>query len=91
MWQRAAASLSSYSKDEDVVRETLVNKVHRMVGQLKTRVTTGSTCMANYKANLEELQEKYPIRDIPLLIKSGCTLFFVISVFFLHSIPELSK
>ncbi|GLV36913.1 hoepel1 [Carabus blaptoides fortunei] len=92
VWQRAAASLSSYSKDEDVVRETLMKRVQRMVQQLRNRITsgTGATC-PNYRANLQEMQAKYPIRDIPLLIKSGITLLFVISVFFMHSIPSLSR
>lgn len=34
---------------------------------------------------------QYPIRDKPLLIKSGTTLLVVIFVFFLHSIPDFSK
>lgn len=34
---------------------------------------------------------QYPIRDKPLLIKSGTTLVVVIFVFFLHSIPDFSK
>lgn len=32
---------------------------------------------------------QYPIKNKPLLIKSGFALFFVITVFFLHSIPDL--
>lgn len=58
VWQRAAASLSSYSKDEDLVRETLLKKVERLRRQLKKRLTTGSLPVENYKSTLEELQAK---------------------------------
>ncbi|XP_015586943.1 P protein [Cephus cinctus] len=90
IWQRAAASLSSYSKDEGLVRETLRNKVQRLLSKLKKKLMTGSVPLDNYKANLEELQEKYPIRDKWLLAKSGFTLVFVIILFFLHSVPNLN-
>ncbi|XP_031837622.1 P protein isoform X2 [Nomia melanderi] len=89
IWQRAAASLSSYSKDENLVRETLLKKVQRLLSQLKKKVLTGSVALERYETTLEELQEKYPIRDKWLLVKSGFTLIFVIVLFFLHSIPEL--
>lgn len=58
VWQRAAASLSSYSKDEDLVRETLLKKVNRLNRQLKKRITTGSLPVESYKATLEEMQAK---------------------------------
>ncbi|XP_076379456.1 P protein isoform X3 [Megalopta genalis] len=89
IWQRAAASLSSYSKDENLVRETLLKKVQRLLSQLKKKVLTGSVALKRYETTLEELQEKYPIRDKWLLAKSGFTLIFVIVMFFLHSIPNL--
>lgn len=34
---------------------------------------------------------QYPIRNKPLLIKCSCALVFVISLFFLHSVPELQR
>ncbi|KAJ8978680.1 hypothetical protein NQ317_015648 [Molorchus minor] len=37
------------------------------------------------------MSELYPIRNKGLLVKSGITLLLVISVFFLHSIPALSR
>ncbi|KAG7208414.1 hypothetical protein KM043_014646 [Ampulex compressa] len=90
IWQRAAASLSSYSKDENLVRETLLKKVQRLLSQLKKKLMTGSVALERYKTTLEELQEKYPIRDKWLLAKSGFTLVFVITLFFLHSVPDLN-
>ena len=89
IWQRAAASLSSYSKDENLVRETLLKKVQRLLSQLKRKIVTGSVTLERYKTTLEELQEKYPIRDKWLLVKSGFALIFVITLFFLHSVPNL--
>lgn len=91
VWQRAAASLSSYSKDEDLVRETLVKKVNRLSRLLKKKLVSGTVPIESYKATLDELQAKYPIRSKVLLVKSGVTLVFVISFFFLHSVPELQK
>lgn len=58
IWQRAAASLSSYSKDENLVRETLMKKVQRLLSLLKKKLITGSVAFEKYKTTLEELQEK---------------------------------
>ena len=91
VWQRAAASLSSYSKDEDLVRETLLKKVNRLGRQLKKKLVSGAVPVESYKATLEDLQAKYPIRNFKLLIKSAITLVFVISFFFLHSVPNLQR
>jgi len=70
IWQRAAASLSSYSKDENLVRETLLKKVQRLLSQLKKKLMTGSVTLDKYKTTLEELQEKVswprdPVRNGP--------------------------
>lgn len=64
VWQRAAASLSSYSKDEDLVRETLIKKVNRLTRQLKKKLLSGSVPLESYRTTLEELQSKVS----PLLI-----------------------
>ncbi|KAK3928138.1 P protein [Frankliniella fusca] len=90
IWQRAAASLSSYSRDEDSVRETLLKKARRLVQELQRKVTTGSVAAEDYKATLEDLQLRYPIRNKMLLVKSGLTILFVVVLFFLHSIPQLN-
>lgn len=90
VWRRAAASLSSYSKDEDVVRVSLLKKVRILLRELKTKLhaESGSVHFEIFSANLEELQRKYPIRNKWLLFKSSVCLLFVISMFFLHSVPE---
>ncbi|XP_066999019.2 P protein [Anabrus simplex] len=89
IWQRAASSLSSYSKDEDIVRHTLMRRVNRLSSDLKQKLNSGSVAIETYRTTLEELQAKYKIRDVPLLVKSTVCLAFVISVFFMHSIPAL--
>lgn len=58
VWQRAASSLSSYSKDEDLVRETLVKKVNRLQRQLKKKLSSGSVNEVSYKQTLQDLQRK---------------------------------
>lgn len=58
VWQRAAASLSSYSKDEDLVRETLVKKVNRLQRHLKKKISSGSVPAESYKQTLQDLQKK---------------------------------
>lgn len=57
VWQRAAASLSSYSKDEDLVRETLLKKVNKLSRSLKKKLVSGSVPV-EYKATLEDLKNK---------------------------------
>ncbi|XP_073970571.1 OCA2 melanosomal transmembrane protein hoepel1 isoform X2 [Rhodnius prolixus] len=90
IWQRAAGSLSSYSKDEDMVKLTLLKKAKRLLTDLKEKMVAGCSTSQNYGINLEELEKKYPIKNFPLLIKSALTLAFVITLFFLHSVPQLN-
>ncbi|XP_031621211.1 P protein-like [Contarinia nasturtii] len=44
-----------------------------------------------YEETLKELQQKFPIRNRPLLIKSVVALGFVLSCFFLHSLPYIGR
>lgn len=73
VWERAAASLSSYSKDEAFVRETLVKKVNRLKRTLKKKLTTATVPVDSYEATLEELQAKVTnlLRLTQFLIKSS--------------------
>lgn len=79
VWQRAAASLSSYSKDEDLVRETLVKKVNRLQRQLKKKLSSGSMPAESYKQTLQDLERKVQFsRTIFFIVKSHnkCSLYF---------------
>lgn len=56
VWQRAAHKLSSYSKDVDLVRETLLNKVKFLKHQLKRAEQSGPDSKEEYKVTLNELK-----------------------------------
>lgn len=58
VWKRAAASLSSYSKDEELVRQTLKKKVNRLQRSLKKKISTSIAPAVNYEQTLESLQAK---------------------------------
>ena len=58
VWERAAASMVSCSKDEDLVRETLLKKSEYLSRQLKKQLTTGKLPKETYNVTLKELQEK---------------------------------
>ncbi|XP_058793349.1 P protein-like [Phymastichus coffea] len=90
IWQRAAASLSSYSRDENIVRATLMKKIKRLLYELKQKLVTGSVLLENYQTTLEELENKYPIRNKWLLLKSGISMILVITLFFLHNSPYIN-
>lgn len=81
VWQRAAASLSSYSKDEDIVRETLVKKVNRLSRELKKRLASGSIPVESYKQTLEDLQKKVEqTLDFPLYLTRVTFLYLLKSI-----------
>lgn len=85
--RKVAASISSYNKDEETNKESFKE---RLLEKLKQK--NGSSDLERaYNENLRDLENQYPIRNKTLLIKSASILLFVISVFFLHSIPEMSK
>lgn len=91
VWQRGLTSLVACSSDEDLVRKTVQKKVDKLESQLERKLKSNEVPEETYKATLEELQEKYPIRNKALLIKSAVVLVFVVSFFFLHSLPEIQR
>lgn len=58
VWKHAAASLSSYSKDEVLVRESLLKKANGLSRQLKRKLATGSLSSETYRHTLDELKKK---------------------------------
>ncbi|XP_030764311.1 P protein [Sitophilus oryzae] len=86
--QRTAASVSSYSKDEEAVKENLIKKTVKLRGKLK--VTKNGNSPRNDKQLLGVMDNHTEIRNKVLLIKSGVTLCIVIGVLFLHSIPSFN-
>uniref|UniRef100_A0A1S4H1G3 CitMHS domain-containing protein n=2 Tax=Anopheles gambiae TaxID=7165 RepID=A0A1S4H1G3_ANOGA len=91
VWERAAGKIPPYSKDANIVRETLMKKVKLLRHQYKKKMTKGTVPEDIYRSTLEELQREHPIKNRPLLIKSGVVCVFIVSLFFLESIPELRR
>lgn len=63
-WERAAASLSSCSRDADLVREALVLKVKRLQEQLKKKLSQSTVTVESYKETLEALQQKVGFAEL---------------------------
>ncbi|XP_059056500.1 P protein-like isoform X2 [Achroia grisella] len=93
VWRRAAASLSSYSRDEDLVRSALEKKVKKLKSILAKRECGKgiSKLDPKFSSTLAQMKQKYRIRDKQLLVKSTISVAFVVIVFFLHAIPELQR
>lgn len=91
-WERTLRnSISPISKDADTVRETLVKKVKSLRHELKHKMTHGAVDTKRYKSTLEEMEKAYPIKNRALLIKSGISLIFILVLFFIQSIPGVTK
>jgi len=91
VWERAAASISSFSKDADLVRETLTKKVKILHHQLKKKLAKGVVSTDRYRRTLEELQSQYPIKNKKLLIKAGIALAFIFVMFIIESFPQYQR
>ncbi|CAK1546503.1 unnamed protein product [Leptosia nina] len=94
IWRRAADSLPHLSNGVNIVRERLERKIIKLNKQLNAMVKERNkrACPKDtFKSTLEELKGKYKIRDKGLLVKSTVAIVFVVTVFFLHSIPELNR
>ncbi|KAJ6646536.1 P protein [Pseudolycoriella hygida] len=91
VWKRAADKLSSFSKDVELVRETLLKKVKILKHQLRKLEKSGTDSKEEYKFTLHELKLSYKIKNKPLLIKTTISLAFVIALFFLQSVPQWTK
>ncbi|CAL8079099.1 unnamed protein product [Orchesella dallaii] len=90
VWTRAVGSLSSYSRDESLVKAILESKILHLKSELKMKKKMGGQTKEGYEATLLELEETCRIQNWPLLIKCGVVLSCVILLFFIHSIPQLN-
>lgn len=91
VWERAAASISPFSQDAHLVRDTLVKKVKVLRHELKKKIAKGGVEVARYKSTLEDMEKAYPIKKRGLLIKSGIVLIFILGLFLVESIPEIHR
>lgn len=89
VWKKACNSLSGYSRDENSVRGVLKRKVMALENLLHKHLYDTKPTDDGYLATLEELENKYKIRNKPLLIKSAIVMALVITLFFMQSIPNL--
>ncbi|XP_050433638.1 P protein-like isoform X2 [Adelges cooleyi] len=97
IWQKAASSLSSYSKEEGVVRDKLLRKCKLIFTKLKDTLKGFKVDVIpivekhqTFDESVKEFLHKGSTLDKSLLYKCGATLAFVITLFCLHSIPELN-
>ncbi|XP_046866843.1 P protein isoform X2 [Drosophila willistoni] len=87
VWQRAVNAIASCSKDAQLVRCTLDSKVKHLKRTLRRKQRgVGSTEV--YTSTLDELKQKYPIKNRTLLWQSSGALAFVIICFFIQSVPH---
>ncbi|XP_020806015.1 P protein [Drosophila serrata] len=87
VWQRALNAVASCSKDAQLVRGTLQGKVKALKRNLR-RLQKGVGSSEVYTHTLDELKQKYPIKNKTLLFQSAGALIFVIVCFFIQSVPH---
>ncbi|VVC40695.1 Hypothetical protein CINCED_3A022746 [Cinara cedri] len=97
IWQKAASSLSSYSKEEGVVRDKLLRKCKVIFSKLKDTLkgfkiddNLPVERQQSYDDSVKDFLDKGSKLDKSLLWKCAVTLGFVITLFCLHSIPQLN-
>lgn len=66
-----------------------MKKVKILKHHLKKRIAKGVLPSDRYKRTLEEMQKEFPIKNKPLLIKSGLVLLFITALFFIESIDSI--
>jgi Na+/H+ antiporter NhaD/arsenite permease-like protein len=91
VWERTAASISPFSKDATIVRETLIKKVKILKHDLKKKMAKGGIATARYKSTLEDMEKAYPIKKKGLLIKSVFALTFILVLFLVESFPQIHR
>lgn len=91
VWERTAASISPFSKDANLVKETMLRKVKILRHQLKKRMAKGWMPSDRYKRTLDDLQQEFPIKKKSLLIKSGLAMLFITALFVVESFPEIRR
>lgn len=58
VWERTGASVSSYSKGEETVKESLMKQTLKLQHKLKQAVSNASISEEDYQTTLEELVAK---------------------------------
>jgi P protein len=90
MWERTMRnSISPFSKDADLIRETLVKKIKALRHELKRKMTRGVVETTRYKTTLQDMEKAYPIKKKGLLLKAGLCLLFILILFLVR--PEIRR
>lgn len=70
VWERTAASLTSYTKDSDLVRMTLSKKVKVLKNKLKKKEFEETISTETYKTTLDELKHMVSKSTIPNFVSN---------------------
>lgn len=87
-----AAKLSAPTPSETNLRNDIMKRIEELKLQYQRKQAAGTfglTPAANFIETLAEMETKYKIRNVPLLIKCMCALVFAVLLFSLHSLPLL--
>ncbi|XP_052279037.1 P protein-like isoform X2 [Dreissena polymorpha] len=86
MWRRAAMRIVAVSREEKVMQAMFLQRVAELENQLvKAMYKMQRRKQKNFKEMLTDLETKYRITNIPLLLKSCAVLLMVIILFFTYS------
>lgn len=86
VWERTAASLTSYTKDSDLVRETLLKKVQILRAKLKKKEFEGVVSTETYVRTLDEL--KHTVKIEPYILRNQLILTYLL--LFYHNLINVS-
>jgi Na+/H+ antiporter NhaD/arsenite permease-like protein len=89
VWRMTAARVPAMSAEENTVRELLLQKAKAVEEEIERRKIEHKKYATDmWKEKLPSLEQKYQIKDKPLLVKSSFVLAAVILCFFTYSFIE---
>lgn len=90
LWEKVQGSFQSSEDDQESA--ILRHATNFQLEELKKKLQcVGSNSRESFQMILNDLEQKYPIRDKILLVQSSFCLFCVLCLFFLHSIPQFQR
>lgn len=85
VWKHTLKEMRATTQEEQRVKGQLQEYVDSLEEELREKLSSPDARVINIK----DLEEKYPIRNKPLLVNSTLVLTFVILLFFLHNAIHL--
>ncbi|XP_067661617.1 P protein-like [Haliotis asinina] len=91
LWRKTAFRVGMLTREESIVKALIQQKTAELETTLsRTLLKRRQAQEQDFLSTYHDLKKKYRITNAPLLIKSGCVLFAVVLLLFLHSfIPAL--